>query len=231
MKRSFLQLALASGLILCACSKDKAINPCAETIDIGKFGLLEASKGFLPYEGVNKIILKRETGDSLLLETRSFNTNFVPTTKELDCPEDGSFPAYYKYSSEWKDITLLNSTKNIKIEIELMTEPYFPEIDEATKIADVLTVAIEDPIREYVYYQLLSFYTAQREHPKPTISEEQFLGSVELNGQSFDYVYFEEKLFEVNGVMTNFQAYYTKNLGLIAFKDFEGHLWVFDRFE
>lgn len=231
MKKTFFQLALATGLLLGACSKQKTINPCAETIEIGRFGLLEASKGFLPFEGVNKIVFKSETGDSLVLETKSFFTHFVPTTKELDCPEDDSFPAYYKYISEYKDITLLCSAGNLKMEIELITKPYFPEIEEAIRIADVLTVDIESPVRERVYYRLLSFYAAQRDHPNPAILGEQFLETVELNGQPFDSVYFEEKFFEVDGVRTNFQTYYNKQFGLVAFKDYGGTLWVFDRFE
>lgn len=215
IKSSFWILLLLSFLITfqaCIFDTEQILYPenCEESHDWGKVYVSDTTKAFLkPYEGKSKVIFK-DSLDNEIVFSISKTIEYFPYMYNVPIHEECS-----------KEVNITAEYENIIFDF-LSTNPQIKSIKFSASAGLFVNsrYSTNQAIRVVINNHGLDFY-------QQTIKDDKVLTGV----------YFNTKTVELLGksyknVITNINnCYVDSSHGILAFRDLDKKLWVFDRFE
>lgn len=194
-----------------------------------------------------KVVFKNTDNEELIFNISFDGYENIKTIWNFESSTYSDSCIYATGNSEYGRITLENDA-NFKIELYLGKELKnwgtndFLNYDEETK--DVY-IFWEDTLKfvnllEIIFHEKDLGGATQFLMLVDTIGDINYISSLDIIGQTFSNVFYEDSITFENEAFTynNFEGnnernevYFSKELGIVGFKDWNGILWRFDRFE
>ena len=227
---------VAFTLTLVGCGKTDEITnntsiPCKnEIIDLGTVFLSPETLDFKCYSGKEKIYFKNDIGEEIMFEPLfgELSHSFNNWSFELECDEGDT--NRYKFINEQYSVSFTCKVLNLNFYYNLYSFHSFkyPKFVEfctlslfETSLDNILDINIITSFKKNEELIALEFknYTS--------FNNFSFKEKIVLNNKSFENVYCVLK--SENKLLT--ELYFTKEIGLVGFKDLDSKLWVIDRIE
>lgn len=213
----------------CAKEKDESlINPsapeCCDVEHLGSFNLMPSSRESIPYQEDVNLIFKNEFNNEVLFAFRNglYGYDSTDNSTSQECPCNPAFNQTMKAKGDTYSYLLAEpqGTLNVRFYISLSVRMFHGE---ENLIADILDVSLSEEQDTSSYGGLYTLLVDRRNLSDDYVKWYNTMpaDSVEMLGKTFYNVYSDEE-----GI-----AWYNYDKGLVAFKDRENKLWVFDRIE
>lgn len=226
---------IGSLLTLISCSKEDTIPQIVcenRIIDLDTIILEENSRDFIPYTGLEKIYFKNENGSEVefLQLYGPLKHSYHEFDFEIMC-EESDFNEYV-FNREQFSV----SHKCAELNLQYYLNVYVQNSHKQPKFVDVFNFLLHAPALDNFIDTAISirFITNDRGNEE-LLNDDfkhdniyQFAPELLLNHKLFHSVYFNK---QPNSPKLLTEVYYTKEQGLIGFKDIDGMLWVLDRIE
>lgn len=211
---------LAIALFLFASCKKDSLN-----IQLGEFEYLATSESAIPYFGKTVAVFVDSSGVELAMQITEkgsfFTETHLPKT-DFSIPENP--PAGdYVYSAKRLAFNLDNEQENLHFWMWLTPNIYALE-SESKLVADQITVFYTDPDQPTEGGQIMSYLVDRRSYPDGA-DEHETIASQSFHGREFT------NLIENKDQSRVQKMYYNEAQGIVAFTDFQGKLWRFERME
>ncbi|GJM33545.1 MAG: hypothetical protein DHS20C18_25460 [Saprospiraceae bacterium] len=221
-----------------ACNKDDDTNPidisipCTnELIDLDTIRLNPESLEFIPYDGEESFYFKNNIGEEVKFEPLypPISHSFRETDFELTC-DDGDINNYV-FTREQYAV----SHKCTDLNLQFYLNVYSYNSSEYPQFVDKFTLIFHEPsldnfIDTLIQLKVITSFKDEEEllgDEFDSYNQYEFKGEIELLDKTFNNVY---KVIEPEDNLLT-ELYFSKEYGIVGFKDLEFRLWVFDRFE
>ncbi len=230
-------------VMLGACKKDDSIGDTisnieceVDTIDIGHVFVDSVSLNMIPYRREGELIFyKNQEGEEIKFQPRyqlsPVLQAYYSTPFTLIC-ENGN-ENQYKFAREQFGIPYSSFESNIEFSLRLyphysMRKPIFADKFhiQLFTLVEGTTHNIEFTL-EFEYIVYLRGNDSEQEEDFGITKDYELFPNVTLLNKTFTNVY-KVTQSEERGLT---ELYYNKEFGIVAFKDLDFNLWVFDRFE
>ena len=207
-------------LLVTSCQKDEPSEP---VIDIGDFEYLEASTVALPYIGKNEIVFVDSAGNELVMSVEQRGPMMLGggMANLTDTQPPEILPGSIEYQTKTLEIYLDNNEENLHFRIWLGAYPY-PFEPQNRLVADELGISYTDPDKSTEGARILAYLVNRRTYPEDYM-EHEVIPSLEVLGKTFS------NLVENSDKTMVKDLYYSEEVGIAAFTDFNGKLWCYER--
>jgi hypothetical protein len=218
-------VVLLSLLLVISCKKgDPDLPPdlCGEEF-IGEFRLLEDSRISIPYLENRLLYFKDADGRQAEFEFLFGDGGYKLESMSASqpCQFDSSRMQVKKASVDGYQFFINEVTEFIQMKfmLDLSVKPFFHD---TIAVSDQLSVSVGFDLQSPDYGKTLTLLVNQRDLP---------VQSVNLFPKPIEEVVLIDKTFYNVFTNSDFSFFYNNDLGIIAFKDKNKHLWVLDRSE
>ncbi len=227
MKKYIYFLSLISIMISsCAIDDDIPIDPCQDEF-VGSFDLLPTSDEVFPYFDLpitSKVIFVNEVGEEAIYQIGFPVSLKVTSNIPKPCAENLDFNINYSYETDYKGLQFESDENSISFSLNLSARIDFDD-PAAGRVSDVFTIFGHDKendtgTRFGIFSMVADQRTSTNDLPGPRYYE-----SLQFLNRTFTDVYISETL---NPFTT---LYYTKEQGIVSFRDVDDVLWALDRIE
>jgi hypothetical protein len=209
---SFIQLTFFLGILfIFSCGEYK--ENCKDSQDKGKLFLSDTTKAFLrPYEKKIAVYFKDSLGNEMKCTTEKiveFSDFFNVESPHKECSKEVTFKA--KLESNAISLTSQNKTFNIKLVVSLGFYTYWTRLG----------------MNEYISAEINNDPRFQAIMSQQVIEDNKVINSIVFRAKT---VIILGKTYK-NVISQNDKCYIQREVGILAFRDLDNRLWVFDRFE
>lgn len=218
-------VVLLSLLLVISCKNgDPDLPPdlCGEEF-VGEFRLLEDSRISIPYLENRLLYFKDADGRQAKFEFLFGDGGYKLESMSASqpCQFDSSRMQVKKASVDSYQFFINGVTEFIQMKfmLNLSVNPFFQD---TIAVSDQLTVSVAFDFQSSDYAKTLTLLVNQRDLP---------IQSVNLFPKPIEEVVLNDKTFFNVFTNSDFSFFYNNDLGIIAFKDKNKHLWVLERTE
>ena len=216
--RTIFRLTIAL-FVFASCKKE------SPDINLGKFDYLATSKSAIPYLEKTAVVFVDSLGNEMTLhitEKGSESTeSHIPKSGHI-IPENAPVGDYF-YSANRLFLNLDNDQQNLHFWMWLTPDIYVLD-PESKLVADRLAVFYTDPDQPTDGAQIFSYLVDRRSFPSG-VDEHEIIAARSFFGREFT------NLVENKDQSRIQKMFYNETEGIVAFTDFQGKLWRFERME
>lgn len=216
--RTIFSLAIAT-FLFASCKKDSLDT------NLGKFDYLATSESAIPYLGKTSAVFVDSLGNEMALKITEIGKDYTESRIPkggLTIPENPPVGEYYYSAKRWI-LNLDNVEQNLHFWMWLTPDIY--TFDPTSKLlADRLAVFYTDPDQPTEGGQIFSYLVDRRTYPDG-VDEHVAIPSLTIFGREFTNLVESTDLNRVQ------KMYYNESEGIVAFTDFQGKMWRFERME